>query len=272
MIKLMSYLALIFLIGCSDDQSLFGDNDFGGYNDPRYFENIGLNKNPLGQNVSENIDDLNIQNLFSENKLAKIFILGYYQCPQMCNSFREVLFPELVESNLTLGEDYEIVMLSINPRETYIDAKKDGDKYFSLFFKDKLKREYLNFAISEEQSTKDIAEKLGFQYRYDQEVGEYYHPTVAYVLLADGTVSDIIDFAERSKSIEGKVDLANKGYVSNLSEYEALGLTCMAKNIENKNPREAFALAQFGGAWFVCCSVFCFGYNLLSRREKNKEK
>ena len=268
MIKLAIYASIfLFVFSCSEE-----DNLFGGYNDPRYFENIGLNKNPLGENVFLNIEDLAVRQLFSKNQLSKIFILGYYRCPQMCNSFRSTLFPQLMGSDIALGQDYEILMLSINPEETISDARKDRDEYFSLFFEDESKKEYFNFMISNKKAIKNITEDLGFQYRYDQETKEYYHPTIAYVLLSDGTVSNIIDFGEKGKTIENKINLANSGNVLDSKESSLRYLTCMARDTENKNPKMAFGLAQFGSAWFVCCSVFCFGYNFLSRREKNKEK
>ena len=266
--KVIIYILIaLVLSSCSKDDSLFG-----GYNDPRYFENIGLNKDPLAQNVAQNIKDIEIEKLFLENDLVKIFILGYYRCPQMCNSFREALFPELSTSKLTLGKDYEILMISINPSETEVEAKENRDKYFSLFFEDDSKREYLNFATAKFESVRAITEKLGFQYRYDKETGEYYHPTIAYVLLPDGTVSNVIDFGERNKTIENKIGLANRGDVFKSDESKPQYLTCMAKDIENKNPNNAFMLAQFGGTWFVSCSIFCFGYTFLSRRERKKEK
>ena len=268
MVRLViGFFSALILFSCSEENNLFG-----GYDDPRYFDNIGLSKNPLRENISSNIDDSNINDLFLENDLAKIFILGYYRCPQMCNSFREVLFPQLIDSNLILGEDYEIVMLSINPEESYVDARKDSDKYFSRFFKGDLKRKYLNFMIVQNESVKNIAEKLGFEYRYDNETGEYYHPTVAYVLLSDGRVSNVIGFGENAEAIEKKVDLANADYILNSEEFQPEYFTCMTKDIKNKNPKKAFHLAQFGGVWFVSCSIFCLGYGFLSRRERKNKK
>ena len=116
-------IAILIISSCTTEL-----NNFGGYHDPRYFENIGIIKNPLGKNIMTNIEDKQIS-LFFENNLPKIFILGYYRCPQMCNSFRDSLFPVLASSNLKIGTDYEIIMTSINPKESIEEATIDGDKY-----------------------------------------------------------------------------------------------------------------------------------------------
>ena len=264
MIRPLLYAAMsLILFSCSDQSNLFG-----GYSDPEYFKYTGLDKNPIGLDIHDGLDDDYFKSYLAKNNVPKIFILGYYTCPQMCNSFREVLFPELIG----LGSDFEVLMLSINPDESKEDASIDADKYFSLYFDQDLRRENFNFIVSAESTIKNVTEKLGFKYKYDIETGEYFHPTMAYLLLPDGRVSDIIDFGEQRKSIKNKIDLANTGYILDIDEFESNPLTCMIKDIENKNPKKAFNLAQFTGGWFVSCSVFCLGYSFLSRREKNRKK
>lgn len=243
-------------------------NNFGGYHDPRYFENIGIIKNPLGKNIMQNINDEEINVLF-ENDLPKIFIIGYYRCPQMCNSFRDSLFPVLANSDLYIGTDYEIIMTSINPNESVEEAILDGDKYFEIFFDNSNNRKFLNFTVNNPETVNTIVEDFGFQYRYDEETDDYYHPTIAYLLLSDGTVSSIIEFGERATTINQKVDFAKNNYISTTAEFNPQLFTCMDKDTENKNPKKAFQLAQFGGAWFLSCVAFMLMYNILSKREED---
>ena len=258
----ITLIAMLIISSCTTEL-----NNFGGYHDPRYFENIGIIKNPLGKNIMTNIEDKQIS-LFFENNLPKIFILGYYRCPQMCNSFRDSLFPVLANSNLKIGTDYEIIMTSINPNESSEEATIDGDKYFELFFDDDTKRKFLNFTVSKPESVNIIVDDFGFQYRYDNETDDYYHPTIAYLLLSDGTVSSIIEFGERGTTLSQKIDFAKNNYISTSGEFNPQLFTCMDKDTENKNPKKAFQLAQFGGAWFLSCIAFILVYNILSKREE----
>ena len=264
---------MVLFSSCSDQE-----NQFGGYNDPRFFEGVGLDKNPLGENVSNEIQSNDIKEKFFSNLLPKIFILGYYDCPQMCNSFRESLFPELNNSSLVLGADYEILMMSIDPEEREALSKKEEDKYFNLFFDyNDTSRDHFNFIV-DPASIDLVTDRLGFKYkkykRNDEDKDYYNHPTVAYLLLPDGTVSNVIQYGERAISIEDKINLANDGIVlgdRNL-EISTSFEQCLDTDIENKNPKNAFALAQFTGIWFVSCVGFSFVYTFLSRREKRKKK
>ena len=270
--KLLFSLVLIILCSCSDQE-----NQFGGYDDPRFFEGVGLDKNPLGENISNEIKSNDIRERFFSNSLPKIFILGYYDCPQMCNSFRESLFPELNRGNLILGSDYEIVMLSIDPEEREALSQKEENKYFDLFFEETdLSRKHFNFIV-DPASIDLVTNKLGFSYkkykRNDEDRDYYNHPAVAYLLLANGTVSNIIEYGEKVTSIEDKINLASNGVVINEKGAELPpSFQCLDTDTENKNPKNAFALAQFTGIWFVSCVGFSFVHLFLSRREKRKKK
>ena len=142
-------------MSCSDSA-----NQFGGYNDPRAFEGISLS-DPAGIQLpidSKKYFEGNMSYFFG-NGLPKIFILGYYECPMLCNSIRDNLFSELSKTDLLLGSDYEIIMLTIDPDEKKEIAISDRDSYFSRYFEkedNQKNKKFVNFMVASDEEIQDI--------------------------------------------------------------------------------------------------------------------
>ena len=271
--RLTCLLFTIFILtSCSNEQ-----NVFGGRNIPGALDAAGVEGDLLGLQLPLDLEVYldkkeTIKDLFSKNDLPKIFILGYYTCPMQCISFRQDLFSRLIKLNMELGVDYEIVMISIDPKDTAQLAYADRDKYFGIFFdgaanSKSSNKDYMSFMLASQKNIDIIAQTLGFKYKYESEDDKYTHPTIAYMLLNNGKVSSIIEMAEDESSIENKIKLATTNRISDIVP-NITKSTCIQKDIENKNPKSAFALLQFGGAWFISCLVFCFGHNFLLKREE----
>ena len=114
MINKYIYINLVLLLSvlfCSEY------TQFGGYNNPNAFDGISIKNSagmnlPLDVNVETESGKVEIKTIF-KNNLPKLLIFGYYDWPMLCNSIRDNLFSELTKTNLKLGSDYEILMLSI---------------------------------------------------------------------------------------------------------------------------------------------------------------
>ena len=268
--KFLHIIFIIFIISCSD-----GNNQFGGYNDPNAFDGINL-ENPLGMNFPldtqiyypNNDFKKTIGSLFGNN-IPKIFIFGYYNCPMLCNSIRDNLFSELAKTDLNLGEDYQIMMFSIDPSESIYKAYSDRDLYFDRYFINNKhnNRDYMNFMVSDQNNIDKITKSLGFDYRYDSESEEFFHPAFIYVVSDQGIVTSGLKMGPISDIIKTELDRARNNIPSmNFDQFYAF--TCMQKDIENKNPNRAFELVQFAGIWFISSLGFCFTYRYLANKEE----
>ena len=114
---------VIFLISCNQDKQ-----EFGVYNIPDAFNGIGIENSlgielPLGVKIHtlEN-NESTLKDYFS-NEIPKLLILGYYTCPMLCNSARDNLFSQIQNTDLILGVDYEILMISIDHSDNLINAE-----------------------------------------------------------------------------------------------------------------------------------------------------
>ena len=117
--KVIIYILIVLVLSsCSKDDSLFG-----GYNDPRYFENIGLNKDPLAQNVAQNINDIEIPlpTIETQNQIVEE-LDGYKKIIDGC---RQVI--ENYKPSIDIDPSWE--MVELNAVCDVRDGTHDSPKY-----------------------------------------------------------------------------------------------------------------------------------------------
>tara|TARA_B100001142_G_scaffold326827_1_gene383096 strand:+ start:85 stop:894 length:810 start_codon:yes stop_codon:yes gene_type:complete len=266
MINKILYITLIMLLSSCSETS----DQFGGYNDPRAFDGISIS-NPVGIQLpvdSEQYFEGNMSLLFG-NGLPKIFIIGYYDCPMLCNSIRDNVFSEIRKTNLQLGIDYEILMFSIDPEEDSQKAVLDRNSYFDRYFGDSYEdkyKKYINFMVAGSEEIEAITKTLGFEYRYDSELDQYFHPSFIYIVSDKGVVSSGFQIGSVSDIIEPEIDKARKN-IASMDFDQFYTFTCMQKDIQNRNPKKAFELLQVSGLWFLSSVGFCFLHRYLSKKE-----
>ena len=266
MVNNILYITFLLLLSSCSETS----DQFGGYNDPRAFEGISIS-NPVGIQLpvdSKEYFEGRMSLLFG-NGLPKILIIGYYDCPMLCNSIRDNVFSEIRKTSLRLGIDYEILMFSIDPKEDSQKAILDRNTYFDRYFSDTYddkNKQYINFMVADSKEIDDITKTLGFEYRYDSDLDQYYHPSFIYIVSDKGVVSSGFQIGSVSDIIIGEIDKARNN-IASMDFEQFYTFTCMQKDVQNKNPKKAFELLQFSGIWFLSSIGFFSLYRYLSKRE-----
>lgn len=117
-----------------------------------------------------------------------LLILGYYQCPMLCN----LVFNGLVEGirplSLLPAKDFQIVTVSINPEETPELAVAKKANYLKNLGKD-IDSSGWEFLTGRQGQIDSLAQAVGFKYFYDAERDEYAHPAVVFVATPEGVIS-----------------------------------------------------------------------------------
>ena len=112
----------------------------------------------------------------------------YYHCPMLCPIVLDGLTNALTELKFNIGEQFDIVTISMDPRD------KPSD---SALFKDKYVRQYgrlsaangWHFLTTTESSIKRVADAVGFQYAYDGKNDQFAHGAAIFILTPGGRVS-----------------------------------------------------------------------------------
>jgi protein SCO1 len=147
-----------------------------------------------------------------------ILVLAYYECPMLCSMVLNGLVAGLKQSGLTPGEDFEVVVASIDPADTPERASAKKASYVSLYDRPGAERA-LHFTTGEEAEVQRLAGAVGFKYEYDPIGRQFAHPAGVVLLTPDGTISRYLyglDFAPRDLRL-GLVEAAN-GAVGSTSD------------------------------------------------------
>ncbi len=117
-----------------------------------------------------------------------ILSLVYFRCPSLCPLMLSGLVTGLRESGLSLGEDYELVTVSVDPGETAeLGAQRRRGHLQALGYPDSV--EGWRTLTGGEAEIRALAEAVGFSYAYDADLGQFAHAAVSFVVTPDGRLS-----------------------------------------------------------------------------------
>jgi protein SCO1 len=117
-----------------------------------------------------------------------ILILAYYTCPMLCNLVMNGLSDGLKQLELLPGKDFQIVTISIDPRDPVSLAAAKRKNYLASYGKEGIDAGW-RFLVGSEDQIAILADSVGFEYYYDKEKEQYAHPAVVMVLTPDGRMS-----------------------------------------------------------------------------------
>lgn len=117
-----------------------------------------------------------------------ILSLGYYECPMLCSLVRNGLFESLKALDFSVGEEFELVIVSIDPGETP-EVAETKRRASMIEYGRSSTGEGWNFLVGEEPAINQLAAAIGFRYTYDANIEQYVHPSGIVVLTPEGKVS-----------------------------------------------------------------------------------
>lgn len=157
---------------------------------PKQLEGVGVSEH-LGASVQindlhftdESGQDVALSKYFNHGKPV-VLALVYYECPNLCNLLLNGLFSALKQLDWSAGKQFEVVAVSINPKETPALAAQKKENYFRIYG-----RSDAHFLTAREDQVQALASQVGFQYRYDTEAKQYLHTAVIFMLTPEGKIS-----------------------------------------------------------------------------------
>jgi protein SCO1/2 len=126
-------------------------------------------------------------------KSPVILVLDYLRCTSLCGvTLRNLIAGTLNKLPLEPDRDYELVAISIDPRDTPADAAMARAKYAGLADRPGAERG-LHFLTAAEPAVRDIADAVGFPYRYDSLLDAYVHPAGFVIASPGGMISRYVE-------------------------------------------------------------------------------
>ena len=197
-----------------------------------------------------------------------LLVLGYYECPMLCNLVFNGLVDGVRSLDIKPGEDFKMVAVSINHREDYKLAQAKKANYLTALDIPSAQSGW-RFLVGDSTQSQALADAVGFQYRYDEEIGQYAHPAVVYLLTEDGTISRYLYGVEfKTKDLKFSLLEASEGKIGNT--LDRIILYCYHYDPDSKG-YVVFAgnVMRLGGAvTLIVLSVFI---GLLFYRDRQKK-
>jgi protein SCO1 len=117
-----------------------------------------------------------------------VLALVYYQCPMLCTVVLNGVLDSLKQVPLDAGKQYQVVAVSIDPRDRPIEAQAKKLMYAGLYGRRDAAGGW-HFLTGDDPQIHTLADAVGFRYAYDSVSGQYAHAAAIMILTGDGKVS-----------------------------------------------------------------------------------
>jgi protein SCO1/2 len=121
------------------------------------------------------------------NGKPTILVLAYYRCPMLCNLVLNGLTQALRDISFDIGNEFEVVTVSFDARETAELAAAKRETYMNRY--GRLSASGWHFLTGNQPSIDALAGSVGFRYRYDPARDEFAHASGIVLLTPNGKVS-----------------------------------------------------------------------------------
>lgn len=144
---------------------------------------------PLDVTVVDSLGRKVALDSFFDGNRPVIVTLNYSDCPVLCSVQLSQLTQSLNKLDLDLGDDYQIVTLSIDPQEKTARIAETKALYVEQLTEQPGAGEAWHFVTASAEVITQVTDALGFHYKYDKQTGEYYHPAMLAFVSPEGVIS-----------------------------------------------------------------------------------
>lgn len=161
---------------------------------PEELDGVGIEEKlgarlPAGLELTASSGErVEVRELFDEERPV-LLTLNYSDCPMLCSIQLNGLVEALNQLEWRIGEEYEVVTVSLDPAEPPSRAAETKDKYLNQYVGGQSAASGWHFLVGDEESVGALADAVGFGYRYSEERDEYLHTAAVMVLSPSAKVS-----------------------------------------------------------------------------------
>lgn len=198
-----------------------------------------------------------------------ILLLGYYTCPSMCGQVLDATLEALNEVDLEPGTDYQLLNVSIDPRETAEVALARKNTFLPKFKKIGAADGW-RVCVGDEDSVRRLADEVGFRYFWSEHTNQYAHPPAVVFLSKTGVVSRVIvNTVYDPADIRLALVEASEGTLGDF--WDQVRLNCLTFDSRtNSYSLAAMTLLRIGGAvTLLALAIMIF---VLVRRERKTRR
>lgn len=121
---------------------------------------------------------------------ARPVVLGfvYYECPMLCTQVLNAITTTVNTLSLNAGTDFDLVLVSFDPRETPAQAAAKKAEYVARYKRPGTENGW-HFLTGDEAQIKRVTSAAGYRYAWDEQTQQFAHPTGIIVTTPDGRLA-----------------------------------------------------------------------------------
>ena len=274
---MMTFASVLALAQASSSYSEIQDNATSGLTStekPPEFEGIGIDEK-LGAKLDLNLPvkdetgkTVPLGTFFKGNKPV-ILSLVYFACPGLCNYHLNGLTEGLKKMEWSVGQNFEVISMSFDPKETSAVASQKKEAYLKLYGRPSAENSW-HFLTADADTIKKITETVGFKYKWDEKNKDWAHASAATIVSPEGKISRYLHgiiFEPRDVKL-ALIDAVN-GKTKSVAD-RLVWYCFQYDSHKSKYSLMAFRLVQFGGGLIILIlAAFLLPFYLRSRRSKS---
>jgi protein SCO1/2 len=127
---------------------------------------------------------------YVDGKRPILLVLAYHTCSTLCPFVQNGALDALKGVAWTIGDEFQVVTLSISPRDTPAIAAEKKKVMLGKYGRDgAVADKGWHFLVGDDQNARRVAQAVGWKYRLNPADGEYAHPTAVMLLKPNGRVA-----------------------------------------------------------------------------------
>ena len=184
-----SRMGLILLLAAS---SFFGATPRASAQPGGALKEVGFDQNlnaqiPLTTKFrDENGQPVQLSDFFGKRPV--ILVMGYSNCPLLCSQVLGEVTRSLKPLDFSIGRDFDVVTVSINPKETPEQADSLRRNYLKRYNRAGAESGWHSLT-GDEPSIQRLAKAVGFRYTYSPKLNLYAHASGFVLLTPAGRIS-----------------------------------------------------------------------------------
>lgn len=136
--------------------------------------------------TDEGARSVRLGDYFGRKPVVLAFV--YYGCPMLCNQVEESLVGALKMISFTAGDEYEVVLVSFDPRETPDMAAEKKLRALSRYARPESSAGW-HFLTGSPESVAALTRAANFRYTFDEKTNLFAHASGILVLTPQGRIS-----------------------------------------------------------------------------------
>lgn len=208
-----------------------------------------------------------------DGKRPIILSFNYSDCPGLCSVQLENMVLALSRVDLSIGKDFQVVSVSIDPNEQLTRLKETKRKYTGVYNREGSEKAW-HFLKGDDATVRDLADQCGVKYKYIPHQKLFSHPPVFLLISPENKiVRYIYGLDYDANTVKSALVESAAGKIGSPINYLAFMTGCYQfDEATGRYSPIAMGIMRLGGILTVVGLVLGVGpYIWIRRRNRNSE-